>query len=403
MDAVKRNGAIRRAFVSLFLSVIAVRVGIGIISPILPLYAEQFTASGIQIGFLFSAFSLARLVLAPAIGRLSDRGGRKRWIQAGLVVFAGLSVLYVLASRYWHITLLRILQGAASILVTPLAQAYVGDITPKGHEGRYMNAFYAAMFLGMALGPVLGGTFAQRWSYEAAFYAMGALALVSLVLVGRLVPAKLRKGSADEGPKEIVPLRTVFRNDAVRGIFFYFATRGFWRQGFNTFYPLFAVAAAGLGESQIGLVLSVYMLGGGLLQIPFGWLADRCSRFPQIIIGSLAAPLMLLLIPSVRGLAGAVAVVFLMGAFSALSRASVVAIRTEIGRTHGMGTLAGLHSSAFSTGQLLGPIAFGAIADGFGVQAVFWFGGAVGLIGSIFVFRSFRKWTQGAKQDPQVG
>jgi len=68
-----------------------------------------------------------------------------------------------------------------------------------------------------------------------------------------------------------------------------------------------------------------------------------------------------------------------------------------------MGTLAGLHSSAFSTGQLLGPIAFGAIADGFGVQAVFWFGGAVGLIGSIFVFRSFRKWTQGAKQDPQVG
>lgn len=383
----------KQVFISLFIAVAVAMIGVGIIAPILPLYARTFAASGVSIGLVFSAFSLSRSLLGPFLGRLSDRVGRKRMLLVGLSGYAAVSLLYALAVNLWQLGVFRLLQGAASVMVTPIAQAYIGDITPRGKEGRYMNLFYSAMFLGMALGPLLGGGLSELWSYHAAFYAMGSLSVVALLLVARMVPADHVHGDEEcNACKEIVPLRHVMKNDAVKAIFVYMATRGFWRQGFNTFYPLFAVARSGLGEASIGTVLSVYMLGGGLLQIPFGFLADRYPRFPQIVLGSTLAPLLLLAVPFVRHVWMVILITFCMGALSAFSRASVLAIRTELGRSHGMGTLAGLQGGAFAAGQMVGPLAFGAVADLVGVAAVFPFGSGVGLLGTGFVVAWLRRW-----------
>lgn len=76
--------------------------------------------------------------------------------------------------------LLRLLQGAASTLVTPIAQAYVGDRTAPGREGRTMNMFYTPMFLGMGLGPLQGGHLAEQFGRRAPFYAMALLAVLAL-------------------------------------------------------------------------------------------------------------------------------------------------------------------------------------------------------------------------------
>ena len=96
---------------------------------------------------------------------------------------------------------------------------------------------------------------------------------------------------------------------------------------------------------------------------------------------------------------GVATLAFVMGAFSALGRASLVAIRTEIGRTHGDGTLGGLQGSSFAFGPMLGPLASGVIVDAFGLVAVFPFASAVGLIGTGFVLASIRRWL---KRDPDA-
>ncbi len=386
---------VKRAFISLFIAVSVAMIGVGIISPILPLYAKTFSATGVSIGLVFAAFSLSRSLLGPVLGRLSDRVGRKRLLIAGLAGYTIISVLYAVAGNLWQLGLFRLLQGGASVMVTPIAQAYVGDITPPGKEGRYMNGFYSAMFFGMALGPLLGGSLSAAFSYQAAFYGMGALSLLALILVLQTVPTDHIRRGKRRTSVGIVPLRDVMRNDGVKAICVYVATRGFWRQGFNTFYPLFAAASAGLGEASIGLVLSVYMLGGGLLQIPFGFLADRFPRFPQIILGSVGAPLLLLAVPGIHRVEGIVGIMFAIGALSALSRASILAFRTELGRTHGMGTLAGLQGSAFAAGQMVGPPTSGLIVDAFGLTAAFPFGSLVGLLGSGVVLICLRRWRQG--------
>ena len=289
-----------RIFASLFFATATAQLGLGIISPILPLYAQTFAASATEIGIVFTAFSISRALLGPFVGRLSDRVGRRPLILGGLLVYAAVSVLYAFAGSLWTLAAYRLLQGVGSVMVTPIAQAYVGDLTPKGREGRYLNAFYASQFIGMAFGPLLGGVIGGTWSYAAAFYAMGGLSVVSFVLVFFTVPVdQTARERRRAKPKPITPLRQVMSNDAVKAMLSYFVTRGFWRQSFNAFYPLYAVIVFAVDEASVGLVLSTYMFAEGLLQIPFGFLADRFPRIRQIVLGSVFAPLVLIAVPYV--------------------------------------------------------------------------------------------------------
>lgn len=389
-----------RIFGSLFFATATAQLGLGIISPILPLYAKTFAATGIELGLVFTAFSVSRALLGPVVGRLSDRIGRRPIILAGLVLYAVVSVLYASADSLWVLGVFRFIHGIASVMVTPIAQAYVGDLTPKGREGRYLNAFYSSQFIGMAIGPLLGGIIGGTWSYQAAFYAMGGLTVLSLILVLATVPvdetARTRRHAP---PKAITPLRKVASNDAVKAMLAYFATRGFWRQSFNAFYPLYAVAAFSANETSVGLVLSTYMFAEGLLQIPFGFLADRYPRIRQIIVGSVFAPLVLLAVPYVGSPWAVALLTFAMGAFSALGRSSLVAIRTELGRTHGMATLAGLQGSAFAVGQAAGPALSGAVADLAGLVTVFPFGSVIGCVGTVMVLGWLGRWI---RRDPEA-
>lgn len=117
-----------------------------------------------------------------------------------------------------------------------------------------------------------------------------------------------------------------------------------------------------------------------------------------MLVGSVGAPLLLILVPFVRTTWQIVFVMFTMGALSALSRASVLAIRTELGRSHGMATLAGLHGSSFAVGQMVGPLAFGAFFDAFGPMSVFPLGSLVGLAGSGLVIYWLRGWRAAVRQ-----
>ncbi|HDH97186.1 MAG TPA: MFS transporter, partial [Proteobacteria bacterium] len=63
-------------------------MGVGIIVPLLPLYAKKLGATAFEIGMIFSGFSIARMVFMPIVGRLSDRYGRKPFLSVGLALYS---------------------------------------------------------------------------------------------------------------------------------------------------------------------------------------------------------------------------------------------------------------------------------------------------------------------------
>jgi DHA1 family multidrug resistance protein-like MFS transporter len=383
---------LRATFLALFVATCAAQIGMGIIAPIFPLYARGFSASAFSIGVVFAAFSAARAFVAPLVGRISDRTDRKRIMLAGLVAYGAVSILFVFATSLWHLGVFRFLQGAAAVMVTPVAQAYVGDLTPAGSEGKYINVFYSSMFIGMALGPLIGGGVAELWSYKAVFLVMAALSFGALALVAVVLPRNTKADRKAAGASDPTKTGTEFRDPGVRTLLVYWITRGFWQQGFNTFYPLFAASVAGFSESSIGLVLTVQLVAGGLLQIPFGWLADRYRRLPQIAVGAVISPLALLSIQFVHQLWAVLSLAFAMGVLDALSRASMLAERVERGREHGMGVMAGLQSGAFGVGQMLGPLACGALVDVAGIQAMLPFAASIGMVGAVLTIFWYSSW-----------
>ncbi len=76
----------KKIFATLFFAIFATVTGVGIVVPLLPVYAHDLGASGFYIGMIFGAFSLARTFFLPYFGRLSDHKGRKPLIIPGLLL-----------------------------------------------------------------------------------------------------------------------------------------------------------------------------------------------------------------------------------------------------------------------------------------------------------------------------
>jgi DHA1 family multidrug resistance protein-like MFS transporter len=376
----------KKIFITLFIATVITMTGLGIIDPILPLYAKSMNATGIQLGIIFAGFALSRSIFAPIIGQYSDRHGRKTLMISGLVLFAIVSACFVFAKSPLALTLIRLLQGFAVVLVTPVAQAYIGDLTPVGKEGKYMNLFFMSFFMGMALGPYLGGYLTDQFNIKAPFFAMGGLSLLVMLMVLFLVPESSAIESLDKKKapffKSILP---VFKDKPMIGIMTYMATRGFYRWGFNTFFPLLAIKAERMSPANIGLVLSVYMLFGSIMQYPFGLVADKfpSQKVNLIFIGGTCSALAMCAVAYSHSMMMFVILAICMGAFSSVSRASALAIRTERGRIYGMGSATGAFTTSLSVGQVLGPVLFGVIADFSSIPVAFLVGGLVGLIGTI--------------------
>jgi len=123
---------IKKVFPVLALSIFSSMLGVGIVAPLLPIYADEMGATGIWIGVIFGGFSISRTIVMPIIGRLSDRHGRKLFLGIGLLAYAIISLGYIWAENVSQLTAVRLIQGAASGMIIPIAQAYIGDISPEG-------------------------------------------------------------------------------------------------------------------------------------------------------------------------------------------------------------------------------------------------------------------------------
>lgn len=178
----------RQLLITLLLSVFIALLGIGIIVPVMPVFAESLGAGGLALGFIIAAFSLARGICQPVVGNLSDRWGRKGFLLGGLAIFALVGYLLPAASSMGALLLIRCLHGVGSAMIVPVAMAYVGDHAQVGSEGRYMGLLNIAIFTG------IGGGLTGRPVHRSLGYGLG------LLCHGRLEHAGLVSGAgADPG------------------------------------------------------------------------------------------------------------------------------------------------------------------------------------------------------------
>ncbi len=374
----------KRVFLVLFISIFIAMIGVGIIVPLLPVYAEEMGATGLWVGIIFSGFLLARLIFMPFVGRLSDKKGRKPFIAVGLFSYALISLGYVWAESVGELALVRMLHGLAAALVLPIAVAYIGDITPKGKEGVSMGSFNIALFLGFGLGPLMGGVLKDYWSMNSAFFAMGGLAFIALILVLMFLPEIKMRERRFKG--KAVSFRLMFESRVLKGLLIFRLVNALGRGSIICFLPLYASDVLKLSGSQIGIVISILVLLIAFLQSPFGALADRLNRRNLIVLGSIIGSLCLLWIPFTHSFGELIVVGSLMGISGAIAIPAAVAIMVGEGSSYGMGSAMALFNMSMDLGQLMGMLIGGLIFDFLGLSYIFYFGCVMGFIGTgIFI------------------
>lgn len=370
---------IKKVFPILALSIFSSMLGVGIIAPLLPLYAENLGATGIGIGIIFGGFSFSRAIFMPVFGRLSDRSGRKRLICVGLLLYAIISLGYIWADNVSQLTLVRLIQGAASGMILPIAQAYIGDISPEGKEGTWMGYFNAAFFAGFGVGPLMGGILTDYFGMTTAFSAMGGLNLLAFLVAIIFLPAsKLERTAASPATS----FKEMSSSGIVKGIFSFRLVAALSRAIFATFVPIFAAFYIGLNPTLIGIILAVNILLMSLVQVYTGNIADRFNRNALVIIGALISISFLALVPLAHSFWQLLGLAALSSFGHALSLPAALALTVGEGKKFGMGSTIAISQMAMSIGMALGPLLGGVILDYLNISSVFYFAAAIGLVGA---------------------
>lgn len=364
----------RLLFTSLYVAVFTTMLGIGIVIPLLPRFAETLGASGFGIGMIFSSFAVSRAIAMPFFGRFSDTQGRRQIIIIGLFVYALFSLLYVPANSVLELSGIRFLQGVASAMVFPVAMAYIGDIAPAGMEGRYLGTFTSSLFLGMGFGPFLGGIVTDLAGMDMAFICMAGLTGVALITCLVFLPDY--RGTR----KEQTPIMNLVTHPGLRIPLLYQLMNAFANGTFMVFLPVIAAHIGNLSVGETGMVISVSVLSTALLQRVCGRLADRFDKYVLITVGCIIVALALALVPGFEGLWNYMLFALIMGIGGGISVPAMYALVTITGRDVGQGAAMGTVNMVMSIGMIISPLLCGMIMDNAGITAVFYLSAVIVLI-----------------------
>lgn len=144
---------------------------------------------GFYVGASLGVFSLAQLLTAPLLGRLSDRVGRRRILILTTVLSIGSYLVYSQAETFWIVIVARVLSGIAAANLG-VAFAYMADVTEPKERAKGMGLIGAAFGMGFILGPVAGALLLKAGNNHPALlgYAGAALGVLNLVYVVAVLP-----------------------------------------------------------------------------------------------------------------------------------------------------------------------------------------------------------------------
>jgi MFS family permease len=367
-----------------------IAIGFGIITPVLPQYAQSFNASATAVAAVVSAFGLTRLLFAPVSGRATNRFGETPMYMVGVLIVAASMFLVAFSQDYWQLLVFRGLGGIGSTLFTVSAMAFLARKSPPSIRGRVSGAYASAFLVGNIAGPVVGSGLAV-FGYRVPFLIYGT----ALVVAAGLVFFLLRDSRlADRGRLDTRPemrLAEAWELTSYRAALTSFFANGWATFGVrNSLTPLLAATAfagAGFwldGPQIAGAALSLFALGNIGAVTFSSRLSDVHGRKPLIITGLLVAaagtafigwlesPWLFLVLCVVSGVG--------TGLLNAPEQAAIADL---VGQDRKAGPVMSTAQMASDLGAISGPLIAGMVVDSAGFGWAFLLTGGVLAAGAL--------------------
>lgn len=360
-----------------------IAAGFGLVAPALPTFARSFNVSVTAASVVISAFAVARLVFAPASGRLITVLGERRVYLTGISIVAVTTGACAFAADYWQLLIFRSVGGIGSTMFTVSAIALLIRVTPAPLRGRASGLWGTGFLLGNVTGPLVGGGLLTI-SLRAPFLVYAGMLFVAVAIVWWFLRnSPLAAPATDDAPK--IHVRTALRHRAYLASLASSFANGWAVFGVRvSLVPLFVEEVLHRDGAFAGTALAVFAAGNVVALLVSGRLADTIGRKPMVILGLIVAGggtiwlgftdtvVLFLVASAVSGIGS--------GVLSPAQQATVGDIIGTKGR--GGPVLATFQMSA-DIGAVIGPIAAGLLADGVSYTAAFAMTGVLALLAAV--------------------
>jgi len=354
-------------------------LGLTIILPLLPFYAERMGASPTVVGLLVSTYAACQLVAGPVLGQISDRVGRRPLLLVSQMgTFIGFLVL-AYAQTLWVVFLARVIDGLTAGNLS-LAQAYISDVTRPEERAKSFGVIGVAFGIGFLIGPAISG-FLSQFSYQYPIFAAASLSATSILATYFLLPSApvIPESEQHEGPAPPAGRRlrvldwgnylTYFKRPVIAELLWQFWAFTFAFAIFMSGFALFAErrytwSGHPYGPKEVGYVFAYVgflgiILQGGLI----GRLVRRFGEKRLVSAGFSSGTVGFALMGFTYHLPGLLATSTVASFGTGVLRPALTSLITQRAGREEQGVVLGLTQSLAAVAQIIGPAIAGYLID----------------------------------------
>ena len=366
-----------KPFLLAVLTILGVSFTIGMLLPVLPLYAKGPLGTGsVGVGLAIAAASPTALFFQPLAGRLGDRRGRRVLVIYGPLIVAASVAAYSFVDSLWTLVLLRLVTGVGEGLVFVGAATVINDLAPEHRRGEAVSLYSLGVWGGLAIGPVVGEVVLSRGSYDAVWLTAAGCALLA-ALAGVALPETRPAAATHTAPGRLI-------HPAALGPGMVLIASAFGFAGFNAFVALYAREIGLDGAGWVFFLYSGIVVGirifGRRLPDRLGAKQASGSALALLAVG-------LLTIGVWNQQLGLFVGTALFAAGTALAFPALLTLAVDRAEVAERSSVIGTFSACIDVGFAVGALSLGVVASVAGYEAVFIAGALASVVGALLLTR----------------
>lgn len=353
-------------------------LGVSSIVPVLPTLMQEMDVSPSAIGLVVTVFAMPGIVLAPIVGVLADRIGRKKILIAALVVMGSCGTACAFADSFETLLVLRFMQGMGAGPLGVLNPTIICDLYSGRERTAALGYAGTALSIGAAGFPAVGGALAI-FGWRFAFLL--PLAVLPLALLIYLFLDNPEPESGESFGEYLRGAVSAINSGRVLGLCLISLLSFVILYGpFVTYVPVLLEERFDLSPAYIGAIVSVSSLFTAVAASQIGRL---CSLFNELSVFRAAFILWTITLAAIPALPSpwAIAVgVAVFGLAIGMNFPVRISLLTALAPPNRRAALLAVNSMLLRFGQTIAPVLSGLVLAGAGIDAVFWAGAGVALV-----------------------